>query len=566
VESGSDKVKREDFMDCLKRKKSNSCKKRWSTLLLTLILLSITFLSCLAGESRFKPGLVGIYFSEPNLTSIKAVTFLAALEQNWDERVDFETGSSGVWDGYLTGPIDGDVIIHLETNKKVVLEIDGKHRIEANKDQMSTRLKIQMTKGQLYPVCVSFYNAGKRTDYGFFNIKWQLPKGSITSIPASHITHSEANLKELDWIPDLEPASQDKGQFLTVPGKHVIVSHEPERFAAWPANTGIWSWGDEILVGFLRAYYKENKFHHSIDRTKPMKFVLARSLDGGESWSLEDPDNFAGDGTDYVTLRKKIDFSHPDFALQVSEAGFFTSIDRGKTWKGPFLFTDFGLGKLTSRTDYLINSKNDVHIFLSVKDNSVKATLQDRAFCARTTDGGKSFEFLSWMAQMDSIRSVMPATVRLSDTHLISALRRRYDPPLELKKTLPKNYITVHESHDNGKSWTFLHKIAETDRGIRNGNPPSMVILDDGRICVMYGYRNRPYSIRARISSDKGITWSKQVLLRDDARKFDIGYTRSIVRTDGKIVTVYYYTTDEKKEMHIAATIWNADDVTEFIP
>jgi hypothetical protein len=165
------------------------------------------------------------------------------------------------------------------------------------------------------------------------------------------------------------------------------------------------------------------------------------------------------------------------------------------------------------------------------------------------------------MAETDTIRSVMPATVRMSENHLITAMRRRYDPPLDQKKMLPSNYVTVHESRDNGKSWNFQSMVAETDRGIRNGNPPSMVKLKDGRICVIYGYRNVPYSIRARISSDNGKTWSKEILLRDDARKFDIGYTRSVVREDGKIVTVYYYTTEEKKEMHIAATIWNPDEV-----
>jgi hypothetical protein len=167
------------------------------------------------------------------------------------------------------------------------------------------------------------------------------------------------------------------------------------------------------------------------------------------------------------------------------------------------------------------------------------------------------------MADIDTIRSVMPATVRMSETHLVSAMRRRYDPPLDQKKLLPRNYITVHESRDNGKSWKFQSIVAETDRGIRNGNPPSMVKLDSERICVIYGYRNKPYSIRARISSDFGKTWSKEILLRDDGRKFDIGYTRSVVREDGKVVTVYYYTTEEIKEMHIAATIWDPDKVEQ---
>ena len=33
--------------------------------------------------------------------------------------------------------------------------------------------------------------------------------------------------------------------------KHVEVYNEPGRFAGWPANNGIWSWDDEIVVGTL---------------------------------------------------------------------------------------------------------------------------------------------------------------------------------------------------------------------------------------------------------------------------------------------------------------------------
>ena len=39
---------------------------------------------------------------------------------------------------------------------------------------------------------------------------------------------------------------------------------------------------------------------------------------------------------------------------------------------------------------------------------------------------------------------------------------------------------------------------------------------------------------------------------------WDIGYTRSIQRPDGKIVTIYYYSTEKNVEQHIAATIWEA--------
>ena len=31
---------------------------------------------------------------------------------------------------------------------------------------------------------------------------------------------------------------------------HVTVYREAGRYARWPANNGVWIWGDEIVVGF----------------------------------------------------------------------------------------------------------------------------------------------------------------------------------------------------------------------------------------------------------------------------------------------------------------------------
>ena len=37
--------------------------------------------------------------------------------------------------------------------------------------------------------------------------------------------------------------------------KHVIVYKEVGRYAGWPANYGIWSWGDEIVTGFTLGFH-----------------------------------------------------------------------------------------------------------------------------------------------------------------------------------------------------------------------------------------------------------------------------------------------------------------------
>jgi hypothetical protein len=84
-----------------------------------------------------------------------------------------------------------------------------------------------------------------------------------------------------------------------------------------------------------------------------------------------------------------------------------------------------------------------------------------------------------------------------------------------------------------------------------------MIRLRDGRVCLTYGVRAAPYSIRARLSADGGRTWGEEIVLRDGGGGADLGYPRSTQRKDGKVVTVYYFW--ERKigpERFVAATIW----------
>src|SRR5438477_7864924 len=70
--------------------------------------------------------------------------------------------------------------------------------------------------------------------------------------------------------------------------KHVTVYSQAGRYGGWPANHGVWSWGNEILVGFSAAYYQWlGPERHPYDRTRPEEPHLARSLDGGDTWAIE---------------------------------------------------------------------------------------------------------------------------------------------------------------------------------------------------------------------------------------------------------------------------------------
>lgn len=520
-----------------------------------IIMLSILNLGCQNQTDKFHSGLVGAYFGNPDLTGIKDFAQLESLHQSWGEANGFSMEWSGIWEGLVLAPVSGEVTFHLTTNKHGILKVGEAEPIEVQGESKEGQFSLMVKKGERYPIELRYQH--EMDGEGFFSVQWSWDGMPKAPIAPQYFFHTAEQASHWNWLIEPDPKTIDRNQFATVPAKHAIVCYEPGVFFGWPANNGVWQWGDEILVGLVKAHYKMDLLHHSRDKSKPSYYLLARSLDGGDTWSLEDPDHFAGDGGQPMPVTHKIKFGHPDFAMRCWANELFISYDRGKKWQGPFLFPDFGLKQLTSRTDYLVTGEESCLFFLSAKVENVKASLQDRAFCASTANGGKTINFVAWMTETDTVRSVMPSTVRFTDNHLVSALRRRYDPRPIRGYALQKNWIDVYQSLDNGTSWQFLSKVADTDGGKRNGNPPSMVRLKDGRLCVTYGYRGVPYSIRARISEDNGKTWGKEIILREDARTNDIGYTCSVVRSDGKVVTIYYFTTEQNVEQHIAATIWD---------
>ena len=102
-------------------------------------------------------------------------------------------------------------------------------------------------------------------------------------------------------------------------------------------------------------------------------------------------------------------------------------------------------------------------------------------------------------------------------------------------------------------AWTAL-KDPVDDAG--EGNPPSLIRLRDGRLCLTYGDRKPPYRMYAKFSDDAGQSWSDPLILRDNIAGRDMGYPRTVQRTDGKLVTIYYLFTPDNRYRRVEATIW----------
>jgi hypothetical protein len=352
--------------------------------------------------------------------------------------------------------------------------------------------------------------------------------------------------------------------------EHIDVYREAGRFGGWPANHGLWSWGDEILVGFSIGYHKNlGPEFHNIDRQRPEEHVLARSLDGGRTWSIEHP---AAQGVligtkgmrhgtlsaeftepEPVPLTTALDFTHPDFAMTCRMAGvhtgesrFYYSYNRGHSWKGPFQLPLMEQPGIAARTDYVVNGPGDCFLFLTASKANNR---EGRVLSARTKDGGLSWKFVAFIGPEPAGYAIMPSTVRTHNKELVTTIRRLEEGPPK------RSWIEAWKSGDDGVTWTELENpVADTGEG----NPPSLIRLHDGRLCVTYGVRAKPFGMFARISRDDGETWSEPIVLRNDGGGRDIGYPRSVQRPDGRIVTIYYFWDGKTgPERYIAATIWD---------
>lgn len=370
--------------------------------------------------------------------------------------------------------------------------------------------------------------------------------------------------------------------------RHVVVYQEDGIFAAWPANNGAWIWeDDEIVVGFTIGEYKQVGGHNIGEEHIS---VLARSKDGGVTWAKFDPENYVGDVDKVKDLVGPVDFTHEGFMMKVEgnayhghddgEGSFFVSYDRGGTWEGPYRFSGLADDKnikgvvkvnvdkwedkleasktwkeyeLTPRTDYLVKGKNECMLLMSARPMQLQGEdnfATDRLFCVRTIDGGKSFNFVSWVVgPSDPSRAVMSQTVRVDDKTMVTVMRRRRES---------NNWIDTYISRDGGESWSFQAKAGSAGR-VFNGNPPALVKTDDGRLCCVFGNREK-VAIMASYSSDNGKSWTEPFAIRsgdywakdDDA---DLGYPRLVKRSDGSLVAIYYWST--KEALHnISATIW----------
>ncbi len=352
--------------------------------------------------------------------------------------------------------------------------------------------------------------------------------------------------------------------------KHTIAAIEEDKFLGWPANNGLWQWGDEILVGFTRGDIAESSGHNI---TGIEESLFTRSIDGGETWEMFKPDDFMDDDNiKWVPEKKKqlespLNFKHEGFAMRIfatgyhgnddPEGGFYYSYDRGATWEGPWYLGEIHKHpelrdhKITARTDYMVTGDKEMYLFISVRNENVQ-----RLACIKTEDGGVSYEFVSWItpAEYDVyVNTVMSSTVQISEDKFIISYRKIY-PALSNREG---NGVEVAITEDRGRTWNIMSQVKYFES---SSNPPALLELQDGRLICVYGDRHNS-RLSGKYSEDGGKTWGEEYIIRDNftdgTSYWDFGYPVLLQRDDGRILTIYYWASEENMQQHIAVSMWD---------
>lgn len=302
------------------------------------------------------------------------------------------------------------------------------------------------------------------------------------------------------------------------------------------------------------------------------------SSDEGETWTMprivvDGPNDdrnpafgVAPDGT--LVLAYLIAYGYPpgkteaelrrmptDSYLRGSGIYVVRSRDGGATWDPPTMVNVFK-GRYPSPYGKIVTLDDGSLLMALYTQDDFKGVPMPRpgpaanyAYAIRSTDNGKTWGDISLMgAGFDET-----ALLQTRGKDVIALMRS--GPGVAEGTPLQALYST--RSKDRGKTWSAPERITREME-----IPADLLELADGRIVLAHGERNFPMGVQAAVSSDGGRTFN----LRDKlslswfANNRDTGYPSSILRKDGKILTLYYQMDDPARHPESAkckAIIWD---------
>jgi hypothetical protein len=159
-------------------------------------------------------------------------------------------------------------------------------------------------------------------------------------------------------------------------------------------------------------------------------------------------------------------------------------------------------------------------------------------------DQGETWSFFSETACDPQKNFLEPNLFRTKSGRLITLIRTQTDfrkPGVDFEDTYLNMHISFSEN--GGKSFGPVKEIPS----VFSSSPFDVLRLASGKTFISYGYRKKPFGIRAKICGPEleDLESAPEITLCDDAPNGDLGYPHAAQLQDGRILLSYYISGDD---------------------
>lgn len=331
----------------------------------------------------------------------------------------------------------------------------------------------------------------------------------------------------------------------------------------------------EIIVAFRRAPNRQIFGESGNNHVDPNSYLMfLRSRDNGLSWTKDPKLLYAHpwggsqdpclllmkDGTILCTsygwafLRNTENLKTPYFE-NIENTVFLggynvISRDGGESWEGPFYPPSILPEVKFSATGEPLRAYNrgapwegkSGRLYWAVAAGNNKENIrQTSVYLLTSDDQGVTWQYSSPIAEDSEASFNETSMYETPDGDLVAFLRTA---GLD-------DQACIARSTDGGKSFGPWEKMGF------QGHPLQATRLPDNRVLLVYGYRHKPYGIRARILNAECTDYAtaEEIILRTDGGGSDIGYPWATVLDENDVLVTYYFYSEDNKTRRIEGTV-----------